>query len=150
MGAAVFCNVEKLNHHLGFVGTRFAKVAKAFLYVSLFFLFTNCAILEHDIDLVHSFSSMLFAFIAMASLVMSLIYASVRSIKYVIVTLILLVLFYLSALFLLELSPKGIWETFPITAAFITLFLVNFTDTFKLKKAGAQKSGKLFHKANRV
>jgi hypothetical protein len=134
IGGSVFFNVKKLNHRVGFKGTKPAKVANFMLYLSLFFLFTNCVVLEHDIDIVHSTCSMLFAFIAMGSMMMALIHASKYSVLYLLVTLTLTVIFYLATLFFIELSPKGAWETFPIGSAFIVLFIVNYTDTFKLSK----------------
>ncbi|MDR1940072.1 MAG: hypothetical protein LBQ40_04675 [Clostridiales bacterium] len=137
IGGAVFFNVKKLNLRIGFKGSVPAKIANFMLYLSIFFLFVNCTVLEHDIDIVHSTCSMLFAFIAMFSMMISMLHASKYNLLYLLVTAILIFIFYLATLFFLELSPKGVWETFPIASAFIALFLVNFTDAFKLKNKAA-------------
>ena len=144
---SVFTNIlyaYRMNHYYGKVGVACASVGCAAIFVTI-----NVPSAGEDLILnslrcmSHWTGALMFAFLMAASIVAFLIHmAKQKSIPYLIVTVVFGAILVLMLVLLATIGKDGVIEGLPMWAAYLVLFLINFTGLFRPKETSAVEQPK--------
>ncbi len=144
---SVFTNVlyaYRMNNFYSKAGVLCASIGCAAIYVTI-----NVPSAGEDLILnslrcmSHWTGALMFAFLMAASIVIFLVHmAKQKSVPYLIVTAVFAAILVLMLVLLATIGKDGVIEGLPMWAAYLVLFLVNFTGLFRAKNAPAIEQAK--------
>ena len=129
-GLAILFNVNRLYNRTGYS----SKIGKFLLHLSLIMLFFTVIniTLEPILYYTHVVTSIAFAVLSFAPIMMCLVSTSFKSFRYFILTFLLLIMAVIDVYYITIYSHMALFQTIPLVACYIVLFLCNFTQSFKL------------------
>ena len=132
-GFALFFNVNRLYERLNYK----SKAGSTLLYTGLFFLvltFLNMKKIPEIWYWIHVSTAILFSILCFASIVFPLLYMFKKNVKYRILSSIFFALVAADIILLAIFKQMALYEFIPLILGYIVMFLINYTDTFKIKE----------------